>query len=90
MGFGHEKLDVYHAAIEYVGWVYRYCETMKGHRGYVVNEESAQYSVDLIDPDLSYIAQRATEDTDPDTDKSRQWQFPRITESLTFCIYLHN
>ena len=32
MSFGHEKLDVYRAAIEYVGWAYRYCETSKGHR----------------------------------------------------------
>ena len=32
MGFGHEKLDVYRAAIEYVDWVYHYCETLKGHR----------------------------------------------------------
>ena len=32
MGFGHEKLDVYRAAIEYVGWAYHYCENLKGHR----------------------------------------------------------
>jgi four helix bundle protein len=32
MGFGHEKLDVYRAAIEYVGWAYRFCERLKGHR----------------------------------------------------------
>ena len=32
MAFGHEKLDVYRAAIEYVGWAYRYCEGLKGHR----------------------------------------------------------
>ena len=32
MGFGHEKLDVYRAAIEYVGGAYRYCESLKGHR----------------------------------------------------------
>ena len=32
MGFGHEKLDVYRAAIEYVGWAYHYCEALKGHR----------------------------------------------------------
>jgi four helix bundle protein len=32
MGFGHEKLDVYGAAIEYVGWAYRFCENLKGHR----------------------------------------------------------
>lgn len=32
MGFGHEKLDVYRAAIEYVGWAYHYCEKQKGHR----------------------------------------------------------
>ena len=32
MGFGHEKLDVYRAAIEYVGWADRHCETLKGRR----------------------------------------------------------
>jgi len=32
VGFGHEKLDVYRAAIEYVGWAYRYCEGLKGYR----------------------------------------------------------
>jgi len=32
MAFGHEKLDVYRAAIEYVGWAYRYCKALKGHR----------------------------------------------------------
>ena len=32
MAFGHEKLDVYRAAIEYVGWAYRFCENLKGHR----------------------------------------------------------
>lgn len=32
MSFGHERLDVYRAAIEYVGWACRYCEALKGHR----------------------------------------------------------
>ncbi len=32
MTFGHEKLDVYRAAIEYVGWSHRLCERLKGHR----------------------------------------------------------
>jgi hypothetical protein len=32
MGFGHERLDAYRAAIEYVGWAYRFCESLKGHR----------------------------------------------------------
>ena len=32
MNFGHEKLDVYRAAIEYVDWAYRFCEALKGHR----------------------------------------------------------
>ena len=31
MSFGHEILDVYRVAIEYVGWAYQYCETLKGH-----------------------------------------------------------
>ena len=32
MSFGHEKLDVYRAAIEYAGWAYRLCERLKAHR----------------------------------------------------------
>ena len=32
MGFGHEKLDVYRTAIEYVGWAYRLSERLNGHR----------------------------------------------------------
>jgi four helix bundle protein len=32
MVFGHEKLDVYRVAIEYVGMIYRLCERLKGHR----------------------------------------------------------
>ena len=32
MTFGHERLDVYRAAIEYVGWAYRLCERLNGHR----------------------------------------------------------
>ena len=32
MSFGHERLDVYRAAIEYVGWAYRLCGGIKGHR----------------------------------------------------------
>ena len=30
--FGHEKLDVDRAAIASIGWAYRYCEQLKGHR----------------------------------------------------------
>ncbi len=32
MTFGHEQLDVYRAAIEYVGWAFRLCERLKAHR----------------------------------------------------------
>jgi four helix bundle protein len=32
MGFVHEKLEVYRAAIEYVGRAYRSCEALNGHR----------------------------------------------------------
>jgi four helix bundle protein len=32
MAFGHEQLDVYRAAIKYVGWAYLLCERLKGHR----------------------------------------------------------
>jgi four helix bundle protein len=30
MGFSHEQLDVYRAAIEYVGWAHRLCTGLKG------------------------------------------------------------
>ena len=30
MEFGHEKLDVYRLAIEYVAWAYELCNTLKG------------------------------------------------------------
>lgn len=29
VSFGHERLDVYRAAIDYVGWSYRLCSTLK-------------------------------------------------------------
>jgi four helix bundle protein len=33
LAFRHERLDVYQAAIQYVGWAYRLCERLKGfHR----------------------------------------------------------
>ena len=33
MSFGHEKLDVYRVSIEYINWVYTYCENLSGtHR----------------------------------------------------------
>jgi four helix bundle protein len=32
MTFGHEQLDVYRVAIEYVGWCFRLCERLKAHR----------------------------------------------------------
>jgi four helix bundle protein len=32
MSFGHEQLDVYRAALEYVAWAYRFCGQLKGHR----------------------------------------------------------
>ena len=30
MSFGHEQLDVYRLSIDYVGWVYRLCQSLKG------------------------------------------------------------
>jgi len=32
MTFGHEQLDVYRAAIEYVAWAFRLCQHIKTHR----------------------------------------------------------
>jgi hypothetical protein len=54
MAFGHEKLDVYRAAIETVGWAYRFCEALAGHRN---AKEPGEYRTEEIDPDT---------DADPD------------------------
>ena len=32
MSLGHQQLDVYRVAIEYVAWVYHLCEKLQGHR----------------------------------------------------------
>ncbi len=32
MAFGHKQLDVYRAAIQYAGWAYKLCESLRGHR----------------------------------------------------------
>jgi hypothetical protein len=58
MAFGHEELDVYRAAIEYVGWAYRFCQ-----RGYAVHEAPGKYRTAEIDPDS---------DTDPERCSDRQ------------------
>ena len=42
MAFGHEKLDVTRAAIEYVGWAVRFR---------AVHEETEEYRTSQIDPD---------------------------------------
>jgi hypothetical protein len=56
MACGHERLDVYRAAIEYVGWAYRFCEISRGH---AVREEPGVRRTEGIDPDA---------DSDPDAE----------------------
>jgi four helix bundle protein len=38
MSFGHEKLDVYRLAIEYVGWAFRLCERLKGQHSNIKDQ----------------------------------------------------
>ena len=69
MGFGHERLDVYRAAIHYVGWAHRFLEGLKGHRkamltklgqrGYAIREVGGGY---LMSP------KGADSDSDSDSD----------------------
>ena len=71
MAFGHEKLDVYRAAIEYVGEENEKAKalldrivamlTKLGQRGYAVHEVAEEYRTNQIDPD-----------TDADPDPERQ------------------
>jgi len=59
MASGHEQLDVFRTAGEYVGWAYRLCEHPRGHRGYSVREEPAEYRIEAVDTDPDA-------DTDPE------------------------
>ncbi len=73
MGFGHEKLDVYRATIEYVGWVYRFCRALSA-----AENASRKALLDRIVAMLTKLGQRGyavNEDqaqysvgVDPDTD----------------------
>ena len=61
MGFAHEKLDVYRAAIEYVGWAHRICTGLKGtHRSSKDQLLRASQSIPLN------IAEGNGKATDPD------------------------
>ena len=65
-GIGHERLDVYRAAIDYVGWAYRVAMLTKlGERGYTIHEEADEYSVSRNETDTDT-------DSDPDSDRSRK------------------
>jgi len=89
MGFGHEKLNVYRKAIEYVGWTYRYREGLKGHRNgkatdadetyYAVREDQARYTV-VFDSDS---------DTDPDTEGNQEQMSHKITISAAAAARLY-
>jgi hypothetical protein len=73
MTFGHEQLDVYRAAVEYVGRPFRLCEGLKAHRtakdqliilgqrGYSVREVPDSDDADEVGSDFD-------SDTDPDSD----------------------
>ena len=61
MGFSHEQLDVYRAAIEYVGWAHRQCTGLKGeHRSSKDQLLRASQSIPLN------IAEGNGRATDPD------------------------
>ena len=61
MSFGHERIDVYRAAIEYVGWSYRLCSTLKAeHRAAKDQLLRASQSIPLN------IAEGNGKATDPD------------------------
>ena len=66
MGFGPERLDVYRAAIGYVGGAYRFCEELKG---YTLQDEAGDSLVSRNDSDT---------DSDPDPDKNKTGRWPTI------------
>gem|GEM_PF-1601419 len=85
MAFGHERLDVYRAAIEYVGWAYGFCEELKGHR-------KAKALLDRIVAMLTKLGRRVyavgeetgeyqTDRIDPDTDSDPDAEEDRGNES---------
>jgi four helix bundle protein len=70
MAFGHEKLDVYRAAIEYVGWAYRFCEALAGHRNAKDQLLRASQAIPLNIAEVNGKETEAyrTNPIDPDTD----------------------
>lgn len=60
MNFGHERLDVYRAAIDYVGWAYRFCQSLRGHSNAREQLMRASQSIPLN------IAEGNGKRTDPD------------------------
>jgi hypothetical protein len=51
VAFGHERLHVYRAAIDYVGWADQFYEEIKGQRGYAIHEEADEYLVSQAEAD---------------------------------------
>jgi hypothetical protein len=84
MGFGHEKLDGYRAAIDYIGWAYRFCEGLQRHRNakdQLLRASPTKMLLDRIVTMLTKLGQRGyaiheepgeyragRNDTDSDTD----------------------
>ena len=58
MGFGHEKLDVNPAVIEYSGWAFRLCEGMKSQRSEKCFDSDTDSDADSEGTPLVYSKQR--------------------------------
>ena len=50
MGFGHERLDVYHAAIDYVGWSYHFCEELRFTRKQMITAFPGTIPIPIATP----------------------------------------
>jgi four helix bundle protein len=75
VAFGHEKLDVYRAAIEYVGWAYRFCEALAGHRNATDQWLRASQAIPL----------NIAEGNGKGTDGDRRWYFEIARGSALEC-----
>jgi len=100
MAVGHEKLDVYRAPIESVGWASRYCKTLTVHRNAKGQRLRAAQAIALSM--LTKLGQRGYAvreglgeyrgsqfDTDTDTDTDTDSVANDTEADKLFTLFLH-
>ena len=75
MGLGHERLNVYRAAIDYAVWAaYHFCEELKGH--HTIGEETHDYVLSRKDADTDADPEGSMQPAHRQLDTGASWRGP--------------